>query len=297
MVVHQPHEQTDDADEPRQLIAEIVQLLLQRRVLRLLGRLLDLRLNLTNLRLHAHVDDVRHARALGHGRAAEEHALLRLKFAIGVRHRVRGLPHAHGFARERGLIDANRRGFQSGDSAIGGDAISGAHLDDVAGDELARGEVVAPLAVAEAPRGLGLHLLERLEGGLGVGFLPDADDGVEDEDEEDDAGLDEIDDGDLDAGGALLGEGDDEGDDRGEEEDLDEGVVELLQDQLPEGLALLLVELVVAVDGARGGDLRGGQAGVGIQSVLFGHGVRGHRPRRGGLRLGRLGTGGAGHRV
>jgi len=54
--------------------------------------------------------------------------------------------------------------------------------------------------------------------------LPDADDGVGDEDEEDDEGLHEGRDGFL----VVLKEGQDEGDDGGQEEDLDQEIVELL---------------------------------------------------------------------
>ena len=65
-----------------------------------------------------------------------------------------------------------------------------------------------------------------------IANLPDTDDGVGDEDEEDDERLDE--------GGdrvVILEEGEDEGDNGGEEQDLDQQVVELLEDQLEHGLA------------------------------------------------------------
>ena len=192
MVVHQPHEQADDANHERELVAEGVQLLLERRVVLLLGGGLNLRLDLADLGAHPGVDHRGDARALRHGGSAEEHALLALELASGVGDRFGRLVHRDGLSGERRLFQTDRRGFQSNHSAIRRDSIAGSDLDDVPGDELARGEVADPLAGAEASRGLALHLLERLERALRVALLPHADDGVEHEDEEDDAGLDEV---------------------------------------------------------------------------------------------------------
>ena len=67
-----------------------------------------------------------------------------------------------------------------------------------------------------------------------LSHLPDTDNSVGDQDEQDDKGLDE--------GGdrvVILEEGEDEGDDGGEEQDLDKQVIELFQDQLKDGLSLL----------------------------------------------------------
>merc|ERR1712013_825201 len=83
------------------------------------------------------------------------------------------------------------------------------------------------------------NLLDSL---LSVPLLPDADNSVGDQDEQDDKGLDE--------GGdrvVILEEGEDEGDDGGEEQDLDEQVIELFQDQLKDGLSLLDGQLIGAV--------------------------------------------------
>ena len=67
-----------------------------------------------------------------------------------------------------------------------------------------------------------------------LSHLPDTDNSVGDQDEQDDKGLDE--------GGdrvVILEEGEDEGDDGGEEQDLDKEIVELLEHQLPQGFSLL----------------------------------------------------------
>ncbi len=70
-------------------------------------------------------------------------------------------------------------------------------------------------------------------------YLPNSHDGVGDEDEENDEGLHKGRDGLL----TLLEEGQDEGDDGSQQEDLNQQVVELLQHQLEQGLALLRGEL------------------------------------------------------
>ena len=67
-----------------------------------------------------------------------------------------------------------------------------------------------------------------------MSYLPDTDNSVGNEDEEDDKGLDEGGDGVV-----VFKEGEDEGDDGGKEEDLDEQVVKLFQDQLENGLSSL----------------------------------------------------------
>ena len=280
MVVHQPHEQADDTDHERELVAEGVQLLLERRVVLLLGGGLNLRLDLADLGAHPGVQHRGDARALRHGGAAEEHALLALELASGVGDRFGRLVHRDGLSGERRLFETDRRGFQSNHSAIRRDAIAGSDLDDVPGDELARGEVADPLAGAEASRGLALHLLERLERALRVALLPHADDGVEHEDEQDDAGFDEVHQGQLDARRALLGEREHERHERRDEEDLHEGVVELLEHELPQGLTLLLVQLVEPVLGSKLGDLCFVEARFRVDAELGADFGGGRGPRR-----------------
>ena len=75
-----------------------------------------------------------------------------------------------------------------------------------------------------------------------MSYLPDTDNSVGNEDEEDDKGLDEGGDGVV-----VFKEGEDEGDDGGEEEDLDEQVVKLFQDQLENSLSSLHGQLIGAV--------------------------------------------------
>ena len=71
-----------------------------------------------------------------------------------------------------------------------------------------------------------------------LSHLPDTDNSVGDQDEQDDKGLDE--------GGdrvVILEEGEDEGDDGGEEKNLDKEVIKLFQDKLENGLSSLYRQL------------------------------------------------------
>ena len=71
-----------------------------------------------------------------------------------------------------------------------------------------------------------------------LSHLPDTDNSVGDQDEQDDKGLDE--------GGdrvVILEEGEDEGDDGSEEENLDKEVIKLFQDKLENGLSSLYRQL------------------------------------------------------
>ena len=104
-------------------------------------------------------------------------------------------------------------------------------------------------------------------------LLPNTDDRIEHEDEQDDERLDER----LEAL-VLLEEGEDKGEGGGAKQDLDEQVVKLLQHQLPQRRALLLLEFVGAVLGPELLDLRRAQA-LGECDVVRGeHSVRVLRP-------------------
>eukprot|EP00982_Pelagococcus_subviridis_P005539 29686-Pelagococcus_subviridis.AAC.2 len=281
LVIHEPNEEAHEPDPPRELVPEPVQLLLQRRVLLLLARRLDLRLDLTNLGSHPGVRDDRDARALRRRGASEEHAPLRLQLRVRVVDRVDILVHRDGLPGQRRLLESDRRCLQGDDARVRGDAVARAHLHDVPRDEISRLERVVPLAVAKHPRGVRLHLFERLERVLRVRFLPHADDGVEDQDEEDDARLDEVHEIYRRARRAIFDPHERERHRGGREQDLYERVVELLEHELPQRLAVLLVELVRAVSRervARGG---GRQTVGGIDAVRGRDVGRGRGPRRG----------------
>jgi hypothetical protein len=88
-----------------------------------------------------------------------------------------------------------------------------------------------------------MHLLQGLQRVLGVGLLPHAHDRVDDQDQQDDGGLHER----LHGSATVLGlfeEGQEERQSGRSKQNLDELIVELLEDQLPEGGLLFLFELV-----------------------------------------------------
>ena len=99
--------------------------------------------------------------------------------------------------------------------------------------------------------------------------MPDSHDGVQDEDDEDDNGFD-VGEYALFVGvvSRVVEVGEDEGDERRHEQDFDEGVVELFEDEFPEGRGVFFVEFVEAVLGAFGFDLRGGEAGGEVGRVV-----------------------------
>ena len=117
------------------------------------------------------------------------------------------------------------------------------------------------LAVADD---LGLsrgHLLQRLEGLLGLGLLDHAKDGVQDDDGQDDGGVRPL--------GLALDEAGDDGDGGRNEQHDDHRVTHLLEEALPHGSLLFLIKLVRAH--ARQARLRlsGRQAGNGTRGLLL----------------------------
>ncbi|ONK55097.1 uncharacterized protein A4U43_UnF7640 [Asparagus officinalis] len=102
-----------------------------------------------------------------------------------------------------------------------------------------------------------LDLLQGLERLLRVALLPNPDDGVHHQNQEDGARGGEV---------QVRGRGrgaQEEGDEGGDEEDADKGVVELIKDVLEHRGAGVLLELVPAVDFPTTGDVSGVEATVG----------------------------------
>ena len=117
-----------------------------------------------------------------------------------------------------------------------------------------------------------LHLLERLEGVLRAGLLPDADDGVQDQDCEDDGRLHEGFQRDTTVLG-LLEERQHGRQAGGAEQDLHELIVKLLKHQLPQRRRFLLLELIRAVLGAASFDLGGRETLLGVYALLLQEGL------------------------
>lgn len=142
--------------------------------------------------------------------------------------------------------------------------------NNISRNKVLSGEVADKLTVAIATGSLRLHFLEGLKRALGVVLLPDADDSVHDEDEENDKGLNVV----GEAGGSIvLKVGKNKADKGGDEKDFHEDVVELLQNELPErsgGLFFQFVEtiLLLAFVGGLGGKA-GLRVGLEASQQLF----------------------------
>lgn len=187
----EPHEDAYEADDHGECLAELVELLFERRVVVLLQGLVDLRVDLANLGGHPGMHDEADGAAIDDGGAREHHAVLGLDVSIVGRHGVGRLVDGVGLAGELPLLDPEVRRDEPEDAHVGGDLVPYADHDDVPQDEVARGEGGRPLGTVEHGGVVGLDLAQRLERLLGVGLLPDPDGGVDDEDEEDDERLDE----------------------------------------------------------------------------------------------------------
>ena len=85
MALRGPHQDTGEQANLGEGLAELVELLLERRVVLLLRGLLDLALDLADLGGHADRVHHRHAAAVGDSRRREQHALLALQLAVLVR--------------------------------------------------------------------------------------------------------------------------------------------------------------------------------------------------------------------
>ena len=162
-----------------------VELLLQRGAL-LRTRLFNQSGDAAQLGIHrrGHNDGLAGARR---DAGAHEHHVLAVAERDVALFQSRGLlGHRLRLAGQRGLDAPERGRFQ--EPGIGRDQVAGFQREDIAGND-ARGGNRSDLPVAPH-LGLGRgHLLERRDGLLGLEFLVEADDGVEDDDGEDGDGV------------------------------------------------------------------------------------------------------------
>mmetsp|Transcript_102450 Transcript_102450/g.290198 ORF Transcript_102450/g.290198 Transcript_102450/m.290198 type:complete len:512 (+) Transcript_102450:1521-3056(+) len=189
LVVDQPHQHAHDADDLRQDVPKLVQFLLERRLLLVLGCFLHSGLDDADLRLHACSANHADARPAGDGRGGEQRVVLVLD------HRVTSccddvgvLEHCLRLARELGLLDFHRDGLLLDDADVGRDLVANLDLDDVARHQVLCVDLL-PLPVAEAEGLLGHQLLQGVERRFGVGLLPDANYGIQDQNCQDDERL------------------------------------------------------------------------------------------------------------
>jgi hypothetical protein len=157
-------------------------------VLFLLG-LLDALLDPADLGLRAGLRNDGDAAAVGDDRPSEEHARLVLDARVG-RHGISRLGHRRRLARERALVGRERRRLEGDEARVGGDAVAHAHLDDVAGHQLRRRQLVEPHATAQALAVVWLELLQRVQCRRRRRLLPHTDYGVDGKDEHDHGRLD-----------------------------------------------------------------------------------------------------------
>ncbi len=104
-------------------------------------------------------------------------------------HRLRALLGRHRFARQRRLLHGQTTGL--GEAQVGRNPIARLEQDLVAGDE-PRGVDRPPVAVAEHARVGRQHAADRPHRRLGPALLDEAHDGVDENDPEDDARVDEL---------------------------------------------------------------------------------------------------------
>ena len=112
--------------------------------------------------------------------------------SAGVGHGIGVLDDRDGLSSQDGLIDPEGGREDLGQPDVGGDLVADGDLNDVTGHDLLGADLLDTALVGTYDlTHLGLVLLQRLDGGLGVTLLPDTDNGVGDEDEQNDEGLDE----------------------------------------------------------------------------------------------------------
>ena len=218
--------------------------------------------DLTHLGVHAGAHHDGTATAVHDGGAHVAHVLTvaqrHIVGALGEGDDVGVLLDRDGLAGKSGLLDLH--GGALDHAAVRRHGVAGLKQDHVAGDELGARHM-DHLAVADD---LGLsrgHLLQRLEGLLGLGLLDHAEDGVQDDDGQDDGGVRPL--------GLALDEASDDGDGGRNEQHDDHRVTHLLEEALPHGSLLFLIKLVRAH--ARQARLRpsGRQAGSGTRGLLL----------------------------
>jgi hypothetical protein len=208
--VEQPQQDADGGDHLGEQRAELVELHLERRGLRLGVR--HLRTDLADLRRAARARHDGEGRAVAHRRAREAHVDARLDLGALLDDDVGLLHDRLALAGQDRLVQPQRRRLELQQPQVGGHTAADAQADHVSRHELHRADRPERLAVAPHVGVVGLVLLERIDRLLGVGLLPDADPCVEHQDDDDDQRLDH---GVHPLRAVLLGEGQQEGDGRG----------------------------------------------------------------------------------
>ena len=164
--------------------------------------------------------------------------------------------NGNGLASKKSLIDSHRGRVDLNDADVSWDLVTDSDFDDITGDDFSGEDALDLLSVRSEDLGhFRFVFFKRFDCRLGVLFLPDSDNSVRDENEEDDKRLDKGGDAFV-VLAALFEERENEGNAGGEEEDSDEEIFELLDDQLHQRLAFFGRKLVQAISLLVIGDLK-----------------------------------------
>uniref|UniRef100_A0AAG5DA10 Uncharacterized protein n=1 Tax=Anopheles atroparvus TaxID=41427 RepID=A0AAG5DA10_ANOAO len=180
-----PDGDANQRDDLGQLLTELVQLLLQRRLDLL--RLRHFRADLTDGSVQTGADDDTAGLTGRNVGTGEQDVLLVLVDGARVRDGVGVLDHRNRLTGQDGLINADGGGVDLDQADIGRDLVTDGHLHDVTRDDLLGADLLhTGLVAADNLAHLGLVLLQRFNGGLGIALLPHTDDGVGDQDQQND---------------------------------------------------------------------------------------------------------------
>mmetsp|Transcript_86732 Transcript_86732/g.250308 ORF Transcript_86732/g.250308 Transcript_86732/m.250308 type:complete len:378 (-) Transcript_86732:474-1607(-) len=182
LVVDKPHDSADEEDDLREQLTELLDFLLQGRLLFLLGRILHCRLDNADLSLHARGSHDADAAAVRNRGGRVEHVDLGLDDAVLLLHRFDLLGHALGLARELGLLNPDGRRIQLDAAHVRRNLVADLDLDNVTGHDILRVDLL-PLAISQNLGVIGLQLLESVQSLFRIRLLPHANKSVCDQDQ------------------------------------------------------------------------------------------------------------------
>lgn len=185
-----PYGDADHGDDLRQLFTKLVQFLLQWR-LDLFG-LRHLCTDLTDGRVQAGPNNNTAGLSSGDIGTREQDVFLILIDSAWVRYRIGVLDHGYRFTGQDGLVNPKGSREDLGETNVGRNLVADRYLHDVTRHDLLSPDPLdAGLVSSHDFTHLGFVFFERLDRRFGISFLPDADHGIGDEDEQNNEGFDE----------------------------------------------------------------------------------------------------------
>mmetsp|Transcript_4339 Transcript_4339/g.12285 ORF Transcript_4339/g.12285 Transcript_4339/m.12285 type:complete len:300 (+) Transcript_4339:2442-3341(+) len=288
--IDQPDQYAHRQNDLRQRLPKLVKISLERRVVVLIGRLLNLLLNLPNLRLHSRGVHNAHSTPTRDARPRKQHRLLRLQLAVRRRQTVHRLLHRHRLSRQRRLLHPQDGRLQLRHSAVGRNPIPRAHLNHIPRNQPRRPQPRHQPPTTNHLGSLCRHLLERLQRALRIRLLPHAHNRVQSKNQQDHTRLHERPDPQL-AVVAPLHERQPERHGRRQQQNLHQRVVKLLQHHRPERRRIRLFQRIRTVLRQTRRRLRLGQPVLQVGPVMCLHVPHRMAPRR--VRMHGGGGGGA----